>query len=278
MRYTIEATIPVVQYGNIKPSIQVESPAEEAEALAVIRRLWDAYGEQPIKDKTGGGVRVDTFTGEVVFYDDINHIYTDEKGNKLLSGSKYAEKYSPKFEKDKILPKTANAWGVTERELDEIWTLNGDISTCFGNAIHKALELAHKHWATGEAIQSKKEFEKNYVLPKNEFIADAVTKFVEQFGVNAKSEVMVSDVSNGMVGTIDRLEMVAGKDSMKVRVGDFKTNNELSKKDLDKYQKQLSFYAHILINKGWEVEGLDIFHWDGTTWNKIELPIVPLEA
>ena len=277
MKLRIEATIPVMNYGNIRPSIDVSSPDEEAEAMGIIKRLWDAYGEQPIKDKTSGGVRVETFTGEVVFYNEANHTYTDEKGNRLLSGSKYAEKFSPKFDKALLLPKTAKSWEVDEKSLDEIWTLNGDISTCFGNAIHKALELAHKHWDTGLAIQTKKEFEKNYVLPKNEFIADAVTKFVEQFGVNAKSEVMVSDVSNGMVGTIDRLAYVEGKNKT-VRVGDFKTNNELSKKDLDKYQKQLSFYAHILTNKGWEVEGLDIFHWDGTTWNKIELPIVPLEA
>lgn len=276
MKYSIEATIPVVQYGNIKPLIEVDSIEAEEEALETIKRLWNRFGETAVKDKTGGGVEVLTFTGEVIYYDDFNHIYTDVAGNKLLSGSKYAEKFSPKFDKASILPKTAKSWEVVEADLDDIWKLNSDISTNFGNAVHKALELAHKHWATGAKIQDKKSLDANYIFPKNKYLADIVNKFVVRFGLEALPEVVVSDVPKGMVGTIDRLQV--DMDTKQVRVGDYKTNNELTSKDIAKYQKQLSFYAHILNNRGYTVTGLDLFHWDGEDWVLKELEIVPLEG
>lgn len=275
MKYTIEATIPVVQYGNLKPVIEVESPEDEALAVDTIKRLWQRFGETPMKDKTDGGVKVTTFTGEEILWNESSHTYTDLKGNVLLSGSKYADMHSPKFDMDMMLPKTASSWGVDEKDLKDVWKFTGDISTSYGTAIHKALELYHLYHEIGKKIQDKKELEVNYILPKNKYLRDIVTNFIKEFGSNAKVEVLVSDVANKMAGTIDRLEIVEGN---VVRVGDYKTNAELDSKKLLKYQKQLSFYAHILNNKGFKVQGLDLFHLnqdDG--WVRTQLEVLPLE-
>lgn len=283
MKYTIEATIPVVQYGNIKPMIEVESPEDEAQAVDTIKRLWERFGETQLKEKISqptskaSVVKVTTFTEEDVLWNESDHIYTDMEGNRLLSGSKYADEHSPKFDLAMMLPKTANAWGVPEDVIKDMWKLTGDISTSWGSAVHSALELYHRYHVAGKMIQDKRVLDMNYVTPKNNFIRGLVLEFVDKFGVDALSEVVVSDVANKMAGTIDRLQIV-DLDKKVCRVGDYKTNAEMDKKKLLKYQKQLSFYAHILINKGWKVEGLDLFYiGDDDHWVLNTMEVLPLE-
>lgn len=275
MKYKIEATIPTTQYGNIRPSFELESGEDEGVAFETLKNLWNRFGEVPLKDKTGNGVKVSTFTGEDILWNEAAHIYTDMQGNVLLSGSKYADMHSPKFDLEMMLPKTANAWGVPQEDLRSIWKFNGEVSTNYGTAIHKALELYHLYNELGSKIQAKKELEDNYILPKNKYLRDIVVSFISQFGANAHVEVLISDVANKMAGTIDRLEFISDK---VVRVGDYKTNTELDSKKLLKYQKQLSYYAHILINKGYTVEGLDLFHLDQNDgWVRTKLDVLPLE-
>jgi hypothetical protein len=174
-----------------------------------------------------------------------------------------------------MLPKTANSWGVDAEALRDVWKLNGDISNQFGSAIHSALELYHRHHALGSAVSEKQGTEVNYVLPKNKFIRDAVLSFVDKFGVDGLSEVLVSDVANKMAGTIDRLQVTGDK---RCRIGDYKTNNDLDKKKITKYGLQLNFYAQILKNHGWTVEGLDLFHFGDDGWTKHELEMVAIEV
>lgn len=275
MKYKIEATIPTTQYGNIRPTFEVENQGEEEQALSELKKLWDRYGESTLKDKNGGGVKVTTFTGEELIWNEGNHTYTDMNGNVLKSGSQYANETSPKFDLEMMLPKTANAWGVPEEELRSIWKFNGDIANHWGSAVHMALELYHNHHHVGGVIKDKKELDSNYVLPKNSYLRKIVLEFIELAGTDALCEVLVSDVENGMAGTIDRL-VVTGEKTC--RIGDYKTNNEMDKKKLLKYQKQLSFYAHILQNKGWTVEGLDLFYLNADDgWSVETLEVLPLE-
>lgn len=277
MKYTIEATIPTTQYGNIRPSFEIEDSQDESIAYDTLKRLWSRFGETPLKDKESVGKKVQSFTGEELYWNESTHTYTDSSGNVLMSGSKYAELHSPKFDLEMMLPKTANSWEVPVDDLRTVWKMNGDISTAYGNAIHTAMELYHKFYQLGEKVQSKKELDENYVLPKNHYLRKIVTDFIELAGSTALTEVLVSDVSNKMAGTIDRLEIV-NKNKKTCRIGDYKTNAELDSKKKLKYQKQLSFYAHILTNKGWTVEGLDLYHLspeDG--WVKETLEVLPLE-
>lgn len=274
MRIKIEGTIPTTQYGNLRPTFELESDDDMPLAMEGMKQLWDRFGESPLKDKAGGGVKLTTFTGEDVMLNEATHTYTDMAGNVLLSGNKYAEQQSPKFDMEMILPKTAKSWEVEEAALKDVWKMNSDISNHWGSAIHKALELYHQYHALGEKVQTKKELDLNYVLPKNSYLRKIVLEFVDTYGADALSEVLVSDVANGMAGTIDRLS-VNGK---KVRIGDYKTNAEMDSKKMLKYQKQLSFYAHILINKGYEVEGLDLYYLNADDgWSLQTLEILPLE-
>lgn len=289
-KYKLTAVIPTVQYGNLQPAIELEGEDIESlkqEAEKHIQSIWDKFGERPLVAKTTEGTgekgtytgkHIKTFTGEtVIYYDQGNdHYYTDLEGNRLLSGSHYAAQLSPKFDKDMLLPKTAKAWGVDEESLGKIWELNGDISTTFGTSVHNALEMYHLYHKIGEKVQSAKDLDYNYVLPKNDTLRAIVLSFVDKFGADALPEVMVSDVASKRAGQIDRLSILDEKKKL-CRIGDFKTNTELNDKKILQYQHQLSFYADILKKHGWTVEGLDIYHLQqDNTWEVYPLEVLPV--
>jgi PD-(D/E)XK nuclease superfamily len=276
MKYTIEATIPATQYGNIRPSFVIEADGEEEVAMTKLHELWDRYGEKPLPN--AGGEKVTTFTGEVIIYNDDLHLYTDLAGNKLKSGSAYADEGSKPFDKEMVLPRTSKAWGVDEQELGDIWDINSRISNEFGSAVHSAMELFIKHHAIGSKIAEKREMGANYAITRIPYLSSIVEAFRGQYGddiVGAVPEVLISDVKNLMAGRVDFLRII-DKDKKVCRIGDYKTNAELDKKKLEKYQRQLSFYAKIMQNQGWKVTGLDIYHLaDG--WTKHELEIVNID-
>lgn len=215
---------------------------------------------------------IDTFTGETIIYDDAKHHYYSLDGRKLLGASTYANDFGDTFNKGAILPRLAKQWELPEEHLDHIWSINAEISNSYGTAIHAALELWFRYHQVGATIQERKGHEYNYCLPKNVYIRDIVLDFVSTFGeLNGVPEATLSCVRKGMAGRTDIIILTGEKTC---RVGDFKTNNDLNPDKLLKYQHQLSFYADMLSEAGWTVEGLDIFHHDGSQWVGIPLDVL----
>ena len=279
IKYTLKATIPVTSYGNICPEIELEGEdinELHRQASEHIENIWKRYGERPLPEKSMSGMeKRKTFTGEEILYNTTTHSYTDLDGNVLLSGSKYAESVSQKFDIEAILPKTAKSWKVDEKALGAWWKVNGEITSLYGNAIHKALEAIHMYSQMGATIAELKEMVDNYCLPKIPHLKEAVKHFVDLFGLDAEVEVLISDVANKRAGQIDRLQILDKKNKI-CRIGDYKVNFEMDDKKLKKHQAQLSFYAKILSNFGWTVAGLDIFHFTDK-WEKIELEVLEVE-
>ena len=279
MKYTLKATIPCGQFSNLQPEIELEGEdinELHAKAEAHIQSVWDKFGERPLVSKTANGTKFVTFTGETVLYNDELHKYFSEDGRPLLSGSAYAATKVPQFNKEMLLPKTANAWAVEEKALGELWDMNGLLSTQYGSAVHTALEIYHRFSKMGAKINElKPELEFNYALPKIPYLRDIVVEFVDKFGAEAEVEVLVSDVKNLRAGRMDRLQVLDAAKKV-CRIGDYKTNFELKKDSLTQYQHQLSFYADILKNAGWTVEGLDLYHFS-EGWTKHELEVLPIQ-
>lgn len=255
MKYTISSTIPVVQYGNIIPSIEVEADTfEEAQALVMphIEKLWDKYGEKPLpKGKTK---KIECYVGGSINYDDISHTYTNDKGEVYMSGSQYAKSLEKPFDMEKISEAMATKFKVDAKDIKAMWKLKSEISTGYGTAIHKALELYGRYEKLAETI------EKTTHLHDNPSIKHAVESFYKSHkGENAVHEVFIVDHEAKRAGQIDRLLIT---DLKKCRVQDFKTNANIEKA-LPSYWIQLQFYADILKANGWTVSGLDIFHYDG---------------
>jgi len=274
--YKVAATIPNVQYGNIMPELTLEGGSEVEmieKGNAIIKDLWRKYGMVPMTERDTRGEKRTSFTGEELFYNDDAHVYTDLEGNVLLSGSKFAAQFSPKFDLAMMLPKTAKAWGVDESELGAVWELNAKVSTEYGSSIHTALELWHRFKEMGAKVQEHKSLTENYALPKTKYLREIVLAFDAEYGTDAMAEVLISDVKQKRAGQIDRLAILNLEDKV-CRVQDYKSNADLDSKKMLQYQKQMSFYAWILMAHGWIVEGLDIFHWNDGIWKLTELPVL----
>ena len=265
MKY--RAHIPVQSYGFIEV---------ESDDIDEIKRVYNEYTETPVAFKGSGDfVKLESFTKETILWDELNHKYQDLDGNELIGGSTYAETFAKPFDRDQILAACEKAWGVETAIIADIWKMNAKASTSYGDSLHVALELAHKHWKVGDKIKDKKKgLETNYSLPKQPHVRKAVESFAEEFGLDALPEVLVTDAKNKRAGSIDRLQVIDKKKKI-CRVGDFKTS--VMDKDKEKiYQHQLSYYAAILKAHGWTVTGLDLYMYDDG-WTHKELKVLEVK-
>lgn len=260
---TISATIPTQQYANMIPSITVEMDdddnyeAAEALALAKIQELSTRFAE-PGKSLVDSSHNVlkDIF-GQSINFDELSHTYTNDSGQVYLSGSVYAERFSKEFPADIISKKMADKSGVDQQHILDAWKAKADVSKGFGTAIHLALENHAKYKDMSATL------EKEYHLHDHPIINKCVVSFFKGREKEiALTEALVIDHDRRLAGTIDRLLLVDKKKKI-CRVQDYKTNSVLDDKKLAVYWHQLSFYSSVLQAKGWTVEGLDVFHWNG---------------
>lgn len=260
MKIKLGAVIPTVQYGNLQPEFELdENDINNGQGIEYIegkiQELWDKYGEKPLTTNAGNRKQIKAFVGGTIYYDDTTHTYTNLAGDVYMSGSQYAASLEKPFELDKIADAIAKKFNADPQAIKDMWKLKGDVSAGFGTAIHAALELYGRY--NGLAAQ----IDKDTSLHDHPVIKKAVQDFYgPRISEKAEHEIFIVDHEAKRAGQIDRLLITGGK---KCRVQDFKTNADISKK-LDSYWVQLEFYAGILKANGWIVEGLDIFHWDGS--------------
>lgn len=250
----IKAHVPTQQYGFI----EIEGTPEEK---SEIERLYNEYAEQPLSFKRGNRKKLTAFVGGEVWYDEDNHVYTNELGDVYLSGSKYAGLLEVPFDMHGMAEKVAKKAGVPTNDVIAMWQMKADISNGFGTAIHAALELYGKYYKHADKFPDK-----SYHLHDHPVIKQIVESFyVGKEKEVSHHEVLVVDHARKYAGQIDRL--VETKDGW--YVDDFKTNGELKPAKLKNYWRQLSFYASILQAHGFHVKGLRIHHWAGN-WETIE--------
>lgn len=266
MRFKVSAVIPVVQYGNIQPEIELEGESFEelrSQAMGYIEGIWKDYGERPMKApvNTDGFQRVKTFTGETVLYDDSAHKYTDEDGNALVSGSEFAHKNEKPFDSDMISGLVSKKYGVAKSSILDMWNRNSEISTTFGTSLHLAMEQWFRNKNNGT--------EKEYHLPKPGFLKAAVASFPLK-NETIHPEVFISDIKNKMCGQIDGLVEYEGS----YAIIDYKTDNDV-KKNLSKHGRQLNFYRTALENKGFSVNKMAIWNYaeteNGYEWKEYSI-------
>ena len=260
MKFSLSATIPVVQYGNLQPTLEVEAETfEEAfvEIMPRMKYIWDKYAEpgRDLKERdTSTRKRVQAFVGGEIWYDDATHTYTNDAGEVYLSGSQYAAQFEKPFNSQAISAKMAAKYGVDAADIVGMWELKAAISRAFGTSIHEALELYGKYGKLAAALDKTTHLHDHPVIKK------AVESFYEAHTAPAEYEVLIVDHTNKRAGRIDRLEL--NWDMKTFRVQDYKTNADITK-HLPSYWKQLEFYGSIMEAHGWVAQGYDIFHWDG---------------
>lgn len=273
MKFTIAATIPTTQYGNLQPSIEVEAETlEEAQAIALpqIEKLWARYAEQG-RELRSSGKRIKAFVGGEIDYDELTHTYS-WNGETYLSGSQYAKQFEEPFDAKTISEIMAKTVDYSAEQIRDMWALKSAVSNGFGTAIHAAIELYDKYKPLSDALDAYRATKQREAKTTHHHDHPILKTAVEGFYAlqdkdsMAETEIVAVDHSNKRAGRIDRLLITGPKHC---RVQDIKTNGDTKKltKNLPSYWKQLGFYGGIMEANGWTVEGLDIFHWDGV-WAK----------
>lgn len=291
IKYTLTAVVPVCQYGNLQPAIEVEADSiEEAESIVLpyIEGFFNKYSEKhkigaAKRSASSGRVLLKDLFGNEIFYDDATHEYTNSLGEVYLSGSQYAS--DEQFDADYWASYFVDKHGLKEDDKQRIlamWDTNGTASSSFGTALHAAIELYGSYHdiadiididlKTGERKKIDAKTEKNSAMSKLPYLKDVVTQFFNQdrLGEVAQYEVLVVDHKNKRAGRIDRL-ITLEDGSYEIR--DMKTNNKIQKKEKETYQKQLSFYADIILANGAKLGSnpIRLHHWDGNEWKDIDL-------
>lgn len=300
-KLTIEATIPTVQYGNVRSSITLDRSDFESwedmrdNALRKTKSISDMVAGEgytfdvrglSIENKSAGTTSSEELpqqltselTGTSVFYNDAKHKYTDKDGKEYLSGSKFPQKFYPDFDSKMIIDQLMKKYpDISGMDISKMWSINGEASTALGKAIHSALENYDKHSSIGAVLAG--DGDRNKALSKNPLIRAIVEKFHEgRETEDVMSEAFVANEEFHLAGTIDRLKFI-DREKKIVRVQDFKTDGDIKEKRyqvkdspfkgkidnnlLGYHFLQLSFYALILQEAGYTVEGLDVFWLNG---------------
>lgn len=218
--------------------------------------------------------------GRSIYLDVVNG---HKRLNGYSSGSSFPKKFYPEFDSAGILKGIAEKHKVDPTRVETMWGLNGEASTSFGNSIHIAMENYDTFRHLGDKIKTVKTFKTkdtvygpNKALSRNPFLKKIVEDFHSLFGGDYVrfSEQFIWLESERLCGSIDRLKIIDA-DKKIVRIQDFKTDGDIHDKRyqlsdspfkkemgnelLDYHWLQLSFYAYILKQYGYTVEGLDVF-------------------
>lgn len=294
MKVTLGATIPVVQYGNLQPLVEVEAETVKGgldEALDAIAHIWNRTCDKPLMlrdvvEHVSATVRLYCWACKgmrSLLFDPVAHSY-GEPGESWLSGSAFAGLYTKDFPGEIIAKKMSSKYGVADRDILGMWEKNAEASSGFGTGVHAALEMYGKFAETSRAV---KEGSDESALTKNPTMRPIVEKFFAgREHELAAYEAFVADFERGWCGQIDRILI----EDDGIWVEDFKTNSDLHKSDkiadpysgvvpdtkLGGFWLQLSFYADILRAHGETVKGLRVHHWDGEDWVPYEHPVVEI--
>lgn len=282
-------SLPNIAYSDIRPEVEADTPEDALDFLAGIARQvgadkW-ADSVAPKKQAPTGDVKLVTkksIDGTEVLFDPVNHTYTDPDGKvKYMGGSTFASLVATKFDSQSVAQKVAKD-GLTADQVLNLWGMRNKVSCDFGESIHKALETYQKFHSYAAILGGEEK-----ILPNSPYLQDVVRNFFtpERKEEQAMSEVFVANHKYGLCGFIDRLVFL-DKDTRTVEVQDFKSN-DLSKKvtfipqireaykdapknKLGEYMFQLSFYAFILKDMGYNVKSCRIFNLDDTEWKEEE--------
>jgi len=276
-----------LEYQKTKAPVKEEVKAPEpAVLLSPIDKLHQAVDEYVKSTLTKTVKYTSRLLGKSTMVQ-VNNGHVGLEG--YLSGSSFPKKYYPTFNEEEMLQKMADKFGVDKAHIKAMWGLNRDASTGYGTAIHAALENYDTYYKLGDKIKSVKVLKTkttvgpNKAFSRNPFLKKIVEDFHTLFGGDyvRLNEQFVWLHDKKLCGAIDRVKVIDAEKKI-VRIQDFKTDGDIHEKTyqntdspfykltqgtapkmgkelLDLHWLQLSFYAYILQQYGYTVEGLDVY-------------------
>ncbi len=149
---------------------------------------------------------------EPINFEEVEHKYTTQKGEGLISVSTLVHEYVPLFDSTgEILIKKAAKDGITPEELKKQWDFERDSACLRGKTVHSEME----YWIDNKKIDKKGEF------------ADVIKQIKKiDFRGQIKSETILYSEAMKLAGTVDLIDFYQ---DFNANILDLKSNKALKK-------------------------------------------------
>lgn len=221
----------------------------------------------------------DIGTGFVMF-DEENHAYFDEDGNRMISGSVFEEEFSPIANFSYAAKAMGKSTGIKPDEILELWDENRDLSADYGTLIHKGLETYFKKHELMKRLDSHKKRIHTATTYMPQAVGDIVDKYIALngagFAERCSPEVFIRH--EGRCGFVDLVE----QDGKGLITHDYKFVKELKKVkyreygEYNKYTLQQNFYRTLIEANGHEVHGMVLELFRDGVWGSVEVEKIEL--
>lgn len=239
-----------------------------------------SYGDEEEAVKPNLTKLIPTIGEGYVMFDAVGHVYYDEDGNQMVSGSVFDGDHKPEVDFSYPAAALAKTTGVSADEILALWDDHKNIAADYGKVIHKALEIYINNVRTMETIDKAKQrvHSARHYMP--ETLGSAVNSFFGrpgygiEYAKESSAEVFVRYKDH--CGFIDMLHLNADGS---LTMHDHKAIRELKEVKYAKYGKQnmytlqQNFYREIVENCGEKVSDMVLEVYDSLSGDWTTTPV-----
>ena len=215
-------------------------------------------------------------------FDVANHVYYDEDGNQMISGSVYEEQFSPQANFSYAAKAMAKSTGIKADDILALWDENRDLSASYGTLIHKGLETYFKNYELMIRLDTHKARAHTATTYMPQAVGSIVDKYIalkpDDFPARCSAEVFVRH--GNRCGFVDLIEETdAG-----LVTHDYKFINQLKQVKYqkyglhDKYTLQQNFYREVIEANGHTVVDMVLDTFVDGGWDEVPVKRIKLEA
>lgn len=237
-----------------------------------------------ISYKSAGEIKLTKLIPDIgngfVMFDEVNHIYYDENGNRMISGSVFESEHEPVTDFSYAAKAMAKSTGVKPAHILALWDDNKNLSATYGTLIHKGLETYFKDHHLMKQLDASKERDHTATTYMPQAVGEIVDSYLALhdagFADRVSPELFVR--YEGYCGFIDLLE----EDGELVNLHDYKFIKKLRNINYKKYGKhtkyslQQNFYRHVIESNGMKVGSMNLDIYKDGKWESVMLEKIDL--
>ena len=212
----------------------------------------------------------------IVLFDEKNHHYFNENGERMLSGSTFEESQVNSPDLSFAAKGLARSTGIDQHTIEEWWDFHGEMSRDLGTIVHRSLEFYINNRVELDTYMRVRETTDkgmaNFLPVSIANIVGDYLKFNKEGVANAEAEVFVrygnecgfiDQLRHNADGTLSIIDYKITKGISKVKTNDFGT--------IQKYTLQQNFYRSILEANGEIVRDMTLHVYNGDKWSGVSL-------
>lgn len=215
-----------------------------------------------------------------VYFDEANHIYYNEDGERMTSGSMMEELEVGTADLSYAAEAMAKSTKIPKSAIMSMWERNGSLSAQLGTVIHDAFDYYIKNQTQMKAYDSIKERPHSACNWLPNVVGNIIDEYLDIWSLDQSAAEVFIRFGN-FCGYVDQL-VYLGDNIVTIR--DYKIINGLKKVKtksfgtVHKYTVQQSTYKAILEANGYEVLGAQLNLYDGEEWKEQELETVDINV